>query len=78
MPSEPTEHPKLAAFLFTDIVGYPITSEAPRNEALALDAVPEGRPIIAQRFTAGLGAQERKVPQGRKNGRQGRRRVVRC
>jgi class 3 adenylate cyclase len=70
--SAPTEHRKLAAIMFTDMVGYSALSQ--RNEALALSSVPQGRPRIAQRFIAGLGARSGKVPQGRKKvGSAGRR-----
>ena len=61
-----TEQRKLAAIMFTDMVGYSALSQ--RNEALALEPVPQGRPIIAQRFIAGLRVRWTKVPQGRKNG----------
>ena len=64
MPSENTEKRKLAAIMFTDMVGYSALTQ--RNEALALRLVPEGRPRIAQRFNAGLDGWRGKVPQGRK------------
>jgi len=59
-----TEQRKLAAIMFTDMVGYSALSQ--RNEALAPFLVPQGRPKIAQRFIAGVHGQTGKVPQGRK------------
>ena len=50
MPSENTEQRKLAAIMFTDMVGYSALSQ--RNEALALTLLHEHqqllRPIFAQ------------------------------
>ena len=50
MPKEETEHRKLAAIMFTDMVGY--SALAQRNEALALALLHEHqqllRPIFAQ------------------------------
>lgn len=60
-----TEQHKLAAIMFTDIVGYTALSQ--RNETLALCSVPQGRSTIAQRFIAGLSEPCGKVPPGRKN-----------
>ena len=54
------EQRKLAAIMFTDMVGY--SALAQRNEKLALGLVPEGRKTIAQRFIAGLGRPGRVKP----------------
>ena len=59
-----TEQRKLAAIMFTDLVGY--TARLQHNETLALESVPQGRPIIAQRFIAGGRGEAEQVPQGRK------------
>ena len=59
-----TEQRKLAAIMFTDMVGY--SALAQRNEALALELVRQGRQKIAQRLIAGLAGPRGKVPQGRK------------
>jgi class 3 adenylate cyclase len=60
MPSDRTEQRKLAAIMFTDMVGY--SALAQRNEALALRSVPQGRPRIAQRFIAGWDGQKGRAP----------------
>ena len=65
MPNDSTEPRKLAAIMFTDMVGYSALSQ--RNLPCALEPVPEGRPKIAQRFIAGLHAPKGKVPEGRQN-----------
>ena len=52
MPNTGTEQRKLAAIMFTDMVGYSALFQ--RNETLALEPVPQGRSTIAQRFIAGL------------------------
>jgi class 3 adenylate cyclase len=51
--SASTEQRKLAASMFTDMVGYSALSQ--RNEALAFRSVPEGRLRIAQRFNESMG-----------------------
>ena len=55
-----TEQRKLAAIIFADMVDHSALSQ--RNEALALESVPQGRPTIAQRFIAGLRGPERDKP----------------
>ena len=55
-----TEQRKLAAIMFTDMGGYSALSQ--RNEAFALEPVPQGRPTIAQRFIAGSRRPERGKP----------------
>ena len=40
MPADGTEQRKLAAIMYTDVVGYPDASGAQRNEAVALASVP--------------------------------------
>ncbi|PYI88994.1 MAG: hypothetical protein DME26_02315 [Verrucomicrobia bacterium] len=62
MPEHNLEHRKLAAIMFTDMVGYPETSGAQRNKALALSSVPEGQSKIAQRFIAGMATPEAGKP----------------
>jgi class 3 adenylate cyclase len=52
-----TEHRKLAAIMFTDMVGYSALSQC--NEVLALRIVPEGRPKIVPRFNLHLDAMKR-------------------
>ncbi|MBI2927283.1 MAG: hypothetical protein HYY24_16435 [Verrucomicrobia bacterium] len=49
-----TEQRKLAAIMFTDMVGYSVLRQ--RDEPLALEPVPQGRQRIAQRLIRFLGA----------------------
>src|SRR6266850_4740460 len=44
VPSENTKHRKLAAIMFTDMVGYSTLSQ--RNEALALELLEEHRRVV--------------------------------
>ena len=69
-----TEQRKLAAIMFTDMVGYRALSQ--RNEACAPLLVPQGRQRIAQRFIAGWGGPRGEVPQGRKKVRCAQERGV--
>src|SRR5260370_9040448 len=48
MPSENTEQRKLAAIMFTDMVGYSALSQ--RNEALALELLEEHRGVLRGLF----------------------------
>jgi len=48
VPAENTEQRKLAAILFTDMVGY--SALAQRNEALALELLEEQRVILGGLF----------------------------
>src|SRR6266853_441764 len=48
MPSEDTEQRKLAAIMFTDMVGYSALSQ--RNEALALELLEEHRGVLRGLF----------------------------
>jgi class 3 adenylate cyclase len=48
VPSESTEQRKLAAIMFTDMVGYSALSQ--RNEALALELLEEHRSILRNLF----------------------------
>ena len=48
MPSENTEQRKLAAIMFTDMVGYSALSQ--RNEALALELLEEHRGVLRELF----------------------------
>ncbi len=62
MSSPDTEHRKLSAIMFTDMVGYNALSR--QNKALAIWRVPQGRKRIAQRFIAGFNGQEENSPAG--------------
>jgi adenylate cyclase len=48
MPSEGTEQRKLAAIMFTDMVGYSALSQ--RNEALALELLAENQRLLRTQF----------------------------
>jgi class 3 adenylate cyclase len=48
MPTSGTEHRKLAAIMFTDMVGY--SALAQRNEALALELVAEQQRLLREYF----------------------------
>src|SRR6185436_4564087 len=48
VPSENTERRKLAAIMFTDMVGYSILSQ--RNEALALELLAENQRLLRTQF----------------------------
>lgn len=48
MPSNSTEHRKLAAIMFTDMVGYSTLSQ--RNEALALELIQEHQQVLRSVF----------------------------
>src|ERR1700704_2997758 len=48
MPSDGTEQRKLAAIMFTDMVGYSALSQ--RNEALALELLEEHRSVLRGLF----------------------------
>ena len=48
MPSENTEQRKLAAIMFTDMVGYSALSQ--RNEALALELLAENQRLLRTQF----------------------------
>ena len=48
MPQDGTEHRKLAAIMFTDMVGYSTLVE--RNEALALELLEEHRRLLRSVF----------------------------
>ena len=48
MPSENTEQRKLAAIMFTDMVGYCTLSQ--RNEALALELLAENQRLLRTQF----------------------------
>ena len=48
MPSENTEQRKLAAIMFTDMVGYSALSQ--RNEALALELLAESQRLLRTQF----------------------------
>ena len=45
-----TEHRKLAAILFTDMVGYPDASGAQHNEVVALNLLDEHGRILRERI----------------------------
>ena len=62
--SADVEQRKLAAIMFTDMVGY--TALARRDEVLAPSPVPQGRQRIARRFIAGLNGRRGRDPPGRK------------
>jgi class 3 adenylate cyclase len=48
MSNQPTEHRRLAAIMFTDMVGYSALSQ--RNEALALELLEEHRQLLRAVF----------------------------
>jgi class 3 adenylate cyclase len=48
MPQSATEQRRLAAIMFTDMVGYSALSQ--RNEALALELLEEHRQLLRARF----------------------------
>ncbi len=48
MPSENTEQRKLAAIMFTDMVGYSALSQ--RNDKLALELVAENQRLLRTQF----------------------------
>jgi class 3 adenylate cyclase len=48
MPDPRTEHRKLAAIMFTDMVGY--TAHTQRNEKLALELLEEHRDVLRELF----------------------------
>jgi len=59
MPQDGTEHRKLAAIMFTDMVGY--SSLAERNEALALELLEEHADSCAQFFQNTTGLKSRQL-----------------
>ena len=62
MPHEPQQHRRLAAIMFTDMVGYSALSQ--KNEALALDLLSEHRDLLRKVFALREGREIEAVGDG--------------
>jgi adenylate cyclase len=62
MPQDGTEHRKLAAIMFTDMVGY--SGLAQRNEALALELLEEHRRLLRLVFRKHQGSEIKTIGDG--------------
>src|SRR6266513_5109713 len=62
MPQAPTEHRKLAAIMFTDMVGYSALVE--RNEAFALELLEEHRQLLRSIFSKHQGFEIKTIGDG--------------